>query len=51
MEKVKNLWELPCHAESAMDRIQSKLKRFKQYFKGWGFNIQGENRRMRAELQ
>ena len=21
------------------------------YFKGWGFNIQGENRRMRAELQ
>ena len=37
---VKIIWDKPCHATSALDRIQSKLKHFKQYFKGWGYNRQ-----------
>jgi hypothetical protein len=41
-EKVREIWEAPCHADSAFDRIQSKLKKFKQYFKGWRFNRQGK---------
>ena len=28
-----------------------KLKLFKQYFKGWGLNLQGELRKLRKELQ
>lgn len=32
----------PCKARSTLDKIQQKLKLFKQYFKGWRFNIQGE---------
>ena len=42
LDKVKEIWTAPCRAEVALDRIQIKLKKFKQYFKGWGFNIQGE---------
>ena len=51
---VKEIWNKPCFAHSALDRIQSKLKRFKQFFKGWGFNRQGEQkvrkRKMEEEL-
>ena len=43
--KVEQIWLPPCHADSAFDRIQLKLKKFKQFFKGWGFNIQGERRK------
>jgi hypothetical protein len=38
LHKVKVIWDKECQAESAFDRIQDKLKRFKQYFKGLGFN-------------
>ena len=31
-----------------LDKIQQKLKMFKQYFKGWGFNLQGELRKKRG---
>ena len=41
IDKVKTIWLKPCHANSAVDKVQSKLKRFKQYFKRWGFNVQG----------
>jgi hypothetical protein len=34
MPTVYELWNRPWHGKSAFDRIQSKLKRFKQYFKG-----------------
>jgi len=50
LDKVRDVWARPCKAESALDRIQIKLKRFKQYFKGWGFNVQGENRKIRKSL-
>ena len=39
---VHEIWTKPCHADTAFDRIQAKMKRVKQYFKGWGFNKQGE---------
>lgn len=42
---VEKIWNKPCKARSAMDRIQQKLKSVKQYFKGWGFNLQGEMRK------
>ena len=48
---VHDIWAKPCHAYCAFDRIQAKLKRFKQFFKGWGFNRQGEQRKMKAALQ
>jgi hypothetical protein len=32
-------------------RIQHKLKHFKRYFKGWGFNLQGENRKIKEKLR
>lgn len=48
---VQNLWNKPCYAESALDRIQLKLKKFKQYFKGWGHNKLGEQKKKRKLLQ
>ena len=38
-------------AETAFDRIQIKLKRFKQYFKGWSFNKFGEQKKEKLALQ
>ena len=34
-----------------MDKIQQKIKLIKQHFKGWGFNLQGELRNKRKEIQ
>lgn len=31
---VKKIWDKPCRAKTTLDRIQQKLKLFKQYFKG-----------------
>lgn len=47
---VENIWLKPCKASSALDKIQQKLKMFKQYFKGWGFNLQGELSKKRKML-
>jgi len=48
---VEEIWSQPCYAETAFDRIQAKLKRVKQFFKGWGFNRHGEQRKMKMTLQ
>lgn len=45
---VQKIWDKPCNAKSSLDKIQQNLKLFKQYFKGWGFNLQGELRKKRA---
>jgi hypothetical protein len=50
LQKTQEIWDRRCHAETAFDKIQSKLKRFKQYFKWWGFNLQGENRKKKENL-
>ena len=42
---VEEIWNVPCHAPSALGRIQAKLKCVKQYFKGWGFNKLGEQKK------
>jgi len=47
----KKIWLKPCRAQSALDKIQQKLKLLKQYFKGWGFNLQGELKKKKEEYQ
>ncbi|PVH36725.1 hypothetical protein PAHAL_6G153500 [Panicum hallii] len=49
--KVKQVWDKTCRAPSALDKIQQKLKLFKQYFKGWGYNLQGEWKKRRKEIR
>jgi hypothetical protein len=39
--QVEKIWSKPCRAKSSIDKIQQKLKLLKQYFKGWGVNLQG----------
>lgn len=48
---VQKIWIKPCRAKSAVDKIQQKLKLLKQFFKGLGFNLQGEWRKKRKEFQ
>ncbi|CAN6179481.1 unnamed protein product [Urochloa humidicola] len=50
-KRVAEIWEKPCYAKTALDRVQTKLKRFKQYFKGWGFDKQGQQRTIKLEAQ
>jgi hypothetical protein len=47
-QAVKKIWDQPCRAKTSLDKIQQKLKMLRQYFKGWGFNLQGELRKKRA---
>jgi len=47
---VEKNWSKPCRAKSALDKIQQKLKLFKQFFKGWGFSLQGELRRKKEKI-
>jgi hypothetical protein len=46
-KEVERIWLLPCRAQIAFDKIQQKLKLIKPFFKGWGFNLQGELRKQR----
>jgi hypothetical protein len=49
--EVEKIWKKPCRAKSPIDKIQQKLKMIKQYFKGWGFNLQGEIKKKRRYIQ
>lgn len=51
LHNVKMIWEKPCFANSAVGKLQSKMKRFKQFFKGWGFNKLGEQRKKKTLIQ
>jgi hypothetical protein len=46
---VEKIWNKSCRAKSSLDRIQKNIKLFKQYFKGWGFNLQGELRKKKGK--
>jgi len=46
---VERVWMKPCRARTVVDKIQQKLKLFKQFFKGWGFNLQGELRKKKGK--
>lgn len=48
---VERIWNKPCRTKTSLDKIQQKLKLIKQYFKGWGLNLQGNLRNLRKELQ
>ena len=48
---VNEISSKPFHAATTFDRIQAKLKRIKQYFKGWGFNRQGVQKKTKIALQ
>jgi ABC-type Fe3+-hydroxamate transport system substrate-binding protein len=47
---VEKIWNKPCKARTTIDKIQQKLKLIKQFFKGWGFNLQGEMRKKKKRL-
>jgi hypothetical protein len=48
---VEKIWSKPCRAKTVLDKIEQKLKSFKQYFKGWRFNLQGESRKKKELYQ
>ena len=45
---MEKFWNKQCRARTTLDKIQQKLKLFQQFFKRWGFNLQGELRKKRA---
>jgi hypothetical protein len=50
LPSVEKIWKKHCNAKSALYRIQQKLKILKQYFKGWGFNLQGKLKKKRRVI-
>jgi mannosylglycoprotein endo-beta-mannosidase len=49
--KVQEIWESPYTARTAFDKFQIKLKKFKKYFKGWGFNVEGARKKLSSQLR
>lgn len=49
--QVERILTKHCKAKSTLDKIQQKLMLLKQYYEGCGFNLQGELRKQRKELQ
>lgn len=51
LPKVAELWNQPVTKTDIVDVINVKLKKVKKYFKGWGSNLFGVNRKRRAKLK
>jgi hypothetical protein len=49
--KVKEIWGKHVIASSAVEKWGIKLNRVKKFLKGWGMNIRGHNRKIKAILQ
>lgn len=50
-EKVKKIWDEPTRDHDALGRFLFKMKKFKKFFKGWGFNQAGINKKRKKEIQ
>ena len=48
---VKEIWERQCFGLSALDRIQAKIKKVKQFVKGWDFNQRGAQKKAKQNLK
>jgi hypothetical protein len=48
---ARKIWEKPVRSLDPIDVLNIKLKRFKKYFKGWGSNLFGNNRKRKNELK
>jgi hypothetical protein len=45
MEKLREIWGQPTRDSKALDRVQFKLRKVKNFLKGWGFNKIGSNKK------
>ena len=48
---VSRIWSRKVHSSDPIDILNIKLKRFKNYFKGWGSNKYGHDNRRKEELR
>jgi hypothetical protein len=51
LPSVLGIWEEYVNSHDPIDIINIKLKRFRKYFKGWGSNIFGHNKKRKRELR
>lgn len=51
LPKVAIIWNQPVNKTDIIDVINIKLKKIKKYFKGWGSNVFGKNRKRRGDLK
>jgi hypothetical protein len=51
LPNVERIWEKNVYCHDPIDILNIKLKRFKKYFKGWGANLHGRNKRRKISLQ
>lgn len=48
---VREIWDNHVNSTDPIDVLNIKLKRIKRYFKGWGSNLFGHNKKRKQELQ
>ena len=51
LPNVEKIWEKHVYKSNPVDILNIKLKRFKKFFKGWGANFFGANKKKKGELQ
>ena len=48
---VSRIWASKVHASNPIDILNIKLKRFKKFFKGWGSNKFGQEKKRKQEIR
>ena len=48
---VRKIWEKPVRGNDSIDTFNIKIKRIKKFFKGWGSNLFGHNKKRKQELK
>lgn len=51
LQNVERIWKEQTRDDNVLDRIQFKLRKIKQFFKGWGFNLAGARKKRKQEIQ
>jgi hypothetical protein len=49
LPKVQEIWDTLTRHKKVLDRVMYKMRKVKQYLKGWGFNLSGSRRKRKHE--
>jgi hypothetical protein len=48
---VEELWSEPTWDQVALDKVHFKMKKVRQFLKGWGYNLAGQKRKRKKEIE
>jgi hypothetical protein len=50
IRRIQEIWEVPLRDECMLNRVRFKLKKLRNFLKGWGNNKAGQNKKRKNKL-